>query len=574
MLDGRFHRLAFALLAGPAVVLAAFSLRPSVLPRTAALAPDAFDGAAARADARALAAIPDRSPGSSGDDAAARFVAQRLKAAGFRVRTERVESQTRDGERDSLVVTAERTGFLQRKVVIAADRELGGRGPAGVSGTAALIELGRALAGRTLGHSVQLVSTGSGTGGALAGWSPDGSKVVSVLVLGDLSGYRLSTPFAVPWAELRASAAPVALERSVASAIRSETGLPTGRNPALVRLARLALPITTTDQGDLVADGVPAVTLSSSGERGPPAAVSADPGPRFEGFGRAALRIAGVLDGANGDWPGPNSAAIPLRDREMPAWTIRLTVGLMILASLLTAVDGIARCRRRRVPVAESVVWFLSAWPPILLGWAWLLLAAMFGLVHGVPAVTAPYGTVPVSWAAVAGLPVTVALGWLVLRPLARRRHSGTSEPGDAAPAALMLLLSLAAAVVWIQDPLTALLIVPFAHVGPWLLDPLRGPSRRLSLVALVVVLVPLAAVLAVLASDFATGPLGLGWMILLVFAGGSAGVGAGLATSLLVALFVSAVILVVRRPAPVDPVLTTRGPATYAGPGSLGAAD
>lgn len=571
MLDGRFHRLALVLLLTPALVLAAFSLRPSVLPRTAALAPDAFDGAAARADFRALAAIPNRAPGSPGDDVAAELVANRLKAAGFDVSKKRVESQTVEGERSTVTVTASRTGFLQRKVVIAADRSTAAGGASALSGTAALLEIGRALAGRTLGHSVELVSTGAGPGGDLSGWTPGQAKVVAVLVLGDIGGDRLSSPFAVPWAEMRASAAPVALERSVAAAIRSETGLQPGRNPIPVRIARLALPLTTTEQGGLVADGVPAIAMSSTGEK---PARGAELGRRFDGFGRAALSIAGVLDGAPAAWPGPNSAALPLRDRELPPWTITMIAGLAVLAALLTGIDGLARARRNGVRVAESAQWFAAAWPPMLLGWLWLLLASATGVITGVPLSAAPVGTVPVSWVSLVGIPVSIAFGWLVLRPIALRRHPGLAEPGGGAPAALMLLASLAAAIVWSRDPLTALLIVPFAHVVPWLVDPARAPSRRVSLLLVALVLVPFLAALAVLAADVGAGPLGFTWMLVLVFAGGSAGIGAGFVTTLMAGLLVSAILLAARpRTQSVDG-LTTRGPVTYAGPGSLGASD
>ena len=68
MLDGRLHRLSLAFVMLPLIAIAAFSLKPSPIARTVALAPDAFDQGAAIADLKHLQAIPNRTPGSIGDD--------------------------------------------------------------------------------------------------------------------------------------------------------------------------------------------------------------------------------------------------------------------------------------------------------------------------------------------------------------------------------------------------------------------------------------------------------------------------------------------------------------------------
>lgn len=572
MLDSRLHRVALVVLVVPALVLTAFSLRPSVLPRTAALAPDAFDGVSARSDLRALSRIRDRSPGGKGDAAAAVFVAAKLRAARFKVSLSRGETNTVAGVRSTVIVSGRRTGFSQRRVVLLADRAALGGGTDGLTGTAALLEVARALAGRTLAHSIEIVSTGAGPGGALAGWEPRGGQVVGVLVLGDLGAGSLSRRFVTPWAQLRATAAPFALERSVASAVKSETGLVHRRTGFLERIARLALPVTTTGQGTLVAAAVPAVTLGSTGELKQPA--DAPVGPRFEGFGRAALRVAGILDGAPRDWPGADSSALPVRDRELPEWTLRLVSGMAVLAGLLVGVDAMARARRRRIRVFAPGVWITAAWPPMLMGWVWLMLASMVGVIDGVPEVMAPVGTVPVSWAAVAGIPVSVAIGWLLLRPLVMRISPGGAAIGPGSPASLMLLTGGAAALIWVRDPLTALLVVPFLHIAPWLVDDERRPSRRTSMLLMAALLVPLVVVLASLATDFGTGPIGLAWQFALVFAAGGAGVGGGLVTTLLAGLYVSALLLVARPRDRSNVTLVTRGPLGYAGPGSLGGTD
>jgi hypothetical protein len=135
----------------------------------------------------------------------------------------------------------------------------------------------------------------------------------------------------------------------------------------------------------------------------------------------------------------------------------------------------------------------------------------------------------------------------------------------------LMLISAVAGLVVWIRDPLTALLIVPFIHIAPWLVDPARAPSRRACAVLIAVTLIPTAVVLTVIASDLGAGPISLGWTLVLIFASGSVGPQVGVITTLLFALLASTVLLAVRPRSNPELELQTRGPLGYAGPGSLG---
>ena len=82
MLNGRLYRAAlvpFVL----ALAVAAFSLTGRPQPLTSTLAPDAFDGAAAFAELKSLAAeFPDRRPGGTGDQKLATRVEQTLEGLG------------------------------------------------------------------------------------------------------------------------------------------------------------------------------------------------------------------------------------------------------------------------------------------------------------------------------------------------------------------------------------------------------------------------------------------------------------------------------------------------------------
>jgi hypothetical protein len=575
VLDGRLHRVALLFTMLPLIAVGAFSLKQAPVARTVALAPDAFDSDAAKADLAKLMAFKGRKPGSDSDKAAADFVAQRLKAAGLKVWIEQRESPTVSGVTTTQVVHAVRTGFSQRKVFIAADRALPGSGEAPLSATAVLLELARDIGGRTVSHSVEFISTGAGVGGALAGWSPNQDDTVAAIVLGNQAAAVLHRPFVVPWAESRSVAAPLALERSAAGAVEQETGLDPGLASSGSRFARLAIPLSTTDQSGLLAGDVAAVGVGSSGERAIPA--DGIVGEQFAAFGRSALRLAGILDGAGPTWPGQPTADIPVRDRILPAWVLRLLGGLLVGVAVIVGVDGIARSRRRRIPVFAATRWFVATWPVFLLMWLWLLIAGMTGVISGVPASVAPARSVPMSWAALAGLPLAAAFGWLFIRPRAMPDASAILPPGEleppgqAAPAVLMILASLAVGAIWIVAPVTALLALPFVHLAPWLVDRTRFIRKRVAVTALLATLIPLALALVVLATAFGMGPFALTWALALQFSGGAVGVVGGVVTTFLAGLFVGASVLVLRGHATGPEQFVTRGPLSYAGPGSLG---
>ncbi|HEX2702937.1 MAG TPA: hypothetical protein VHM72_05865, partial [Solirubrobacteraceae bacterium] len=83
--------------------------------------------------------------------------------------------------------------------------------------------------------------------------------------------------------------------------------------------------------------------------------------------------------------------------------------------------------------------------------------------------------------------------------------------------------------------------------------------------------------VLAIEAGSLRLGPLGFAWTWLLVFAGAEVGPFALVAFSLAGALALTAGFVLVHpstRGTPENIQITVRGPATYAGPGSLGGTD
>ncbi len=501
-----------------------------------------------------------------------------------------------------------------------------------LSGTAALLELARVLAAGETQRTIVLVSTSGGSGGnagaedfaahagtllgggmgGAGGGSGEGAggPIDAALVLGDLAGERLRAPLVASFSD-GPSAAPALLQSTLAAALAQQAGVGGGTldvagGPDIwAQLAHLVFPLPAGEQGPLDARGLPAVLLGVGGERPPPAdePVSA---ARLEGFGRAALSAVYALDatpsaqeasnGLNGSPPPPAGlqsagleSGLSIQHKAIPGWALRLLAAALLAPALLALGDGLARLRRRREQVGRWVVWALACALPFL---ACALFAIALGALGAIPAPRPPVspaalpfdGAAPEAALATALVLVLAWLGWpAVVRRLGLPRRPST----DAAALAPLLVLGALAVVVWALDPLTALLLVPALHLWLVFLSPLRPPARRVPLAALGLValgVIPLALLVAFDAAQLELGPGGVAHTALLLLASGRIGV-AGAALWSVAFGCLAAVLMVALAPPPADgaklggpedgigdhEAITVRGPASYAGPGSLG---
>lgn len=581
MLDPRIYRAAL-IPALVALVIAAFSIQSPPRALNAGLPPDSFSASRSFAALRELAArYRSRPPGGRGDRALAVRMAAEFRRNDFQVRMQRFTAGTARGTRRLVNVIGTRVGLSPRQIVIVAHRDaLSTPGTAELSGTAALLELARVFQGRTLRKTLVLISTSGGSGGAAGAAEAAGhltGPVDAVLVLGDLAGRRLRRPVAVPWSN-GDQIAPTSLRTTVDAAVQLETGLRPGASGLVAQFSRLAFPLTVGEQGEIGARGFPALLLSVSGERGPGEARAVER-TRLTAFGRAALRSITALD-ARVSAPPPPRAELSAVQNVMPGWAVRLLVGTLVLPGLLAAIDGFARVRRRRQPVGRWVVWVLAGGLPLAcaLAFAWLL--SLIGLMPSAPPAAAPVGAVPLDAAAAVALAAVVlagVAGALLARPAVLRRARVEGEPSlPGAAAALSLVLALTVALAWVFNPFAAAVLLPALH--GWML--LSAPEVRVrrsaarTLVALT--LLPLAVMVLYYSLALGANPLQLLWNGVLLVVGGQVGVLGPLSwcvlTGCLVAVLAIARVKRLEPAAPLEP--TTRGPATYAGPGSLGGTD
>jgi hypothetical protein len=585
VLDVRVYRAAFA----PALIalfVAAFSLADRPAGATTPFAPAGFDGGRAFTSLAELGKeFPRRPPGSEGDRALADRVEETLRANNFRVSRSSLEERTVDGRQELETVVGVRPGLSSRRIVVMAHRDArGSPALAELSGTAALLEMARLFKVRDLSSTLVLVSTSGGSAGAAGARAfaeiADG-PVDAAIVLGDLAGRDTRKPWIVPWSNGE-QAAPMAVRRTLESAVRREAGVQAGGSRAIGQWARRALPLTVSEQGEAARAGLPAVLLQASGERGP--------GPRTEisenrldAFGRSALRAIAALDarisraGDDGPFADEERGIVTVK-RLLPDWAVRLLVGTLLLPPLLTAVDGFFSARRRRLPVARWLGWVVAGAVPFALAWLWIRLLGLTGALDAPLGPVLPAALPLDGWniAALASAPIVLALAWIgVRRPLVSALGLPASVSAGGAAAAVGLAITGLAVLVWAVNPFAAALLVPAAHGWLFAAAPgTRTSSRaRFALVALGLALPLLMVVHYGLA--LALGPLDIAWLAVLITAGGHVTIVGAAILSLLAGCLVAVVAIVrtrrrVVRGAEPEPI-TTRGPIGYAGPGSLG---
>jgi hypothetical protein len=550
-----------------AIVLVAFSL--GEVPRGAStqLSAQAFDGGQAARAAERLKTIggPRRGPGSDGDDRMAARVRRDFARLGFAASSRPVSVRTLSGRRTVPLVVGRRTGLADGVVTVVADRS-------SLAATGGLLELARVFGGRGPTKTLQLVSTASGPGGS--GTKPLTSSLPRapgvVVVLGPLGTPGSRTPWVVPWST-RASAAPIALRRTVERAMAAEVRRSPGAEGGFVQFARLAFPLTLGAQGPLLEDGVPAVLVGPHGERPLGDSEVVDAG-QLTLFGRGVLRAVTALDA--GGAPGSGTRDLVVARHVLPSWTVRLLAAIGILPVLLVMIDGLARLSRRKDHPLAGIRWALVVAAPLLVAALLPRLLGALGILDSGPVLPGDAGGVTRPEVAALVLCVAVAVGgWIGVRPGLARLAGADTAPASARAAGALTLALVAAVLLWVVNPFAAALLVPALHL--WILAavPDLRPDRRAAVSLAVLGLVPPLIVLLIYAFAFDLGPVGLVRNALLGLAGGAVGLGETVLWTLAAAAFACVLLLAREGRRPLNPPAesSVRGPLSYAGPGSLG---
>jgi Peptidase family M28 len=615
MLDPRIYRTGLMVVV-VAVIVVAFSLGNQAAPLTASLVPDAFDGQNAYNTMENLAGqYPDRPPGSYGDNQIADYVASSLKQDGFLTGRTVFTAQTVDGPRTVQTVTGTLAGSNPGTIVVVAHRDSTrtnrSGSPAELSGTAVLLELARDLAAQTQQRTVVLASTSASVGAAgaqqLASTLP--GQIDAVIVLGDMTGAEVRSPVVVPWSDSQLVAPPL-LRNTVASAISEQTNVNPTSESLGGQFLHLAFPLAATEQRPFADSGEPAVLVSTSGARLPAPDEPTSQG-QIAGFGRAVLETVTAL-GAGPNVPGPSSY-LSMHGELIPAWAVRLLVLALMVPVLLATIDGLARARRRGYRVARWVVWVLTACIPFALAALAIIALRVTGVIEGAP--PGPVGGDAITLtgrgvAILAGLACLIvaafALRWALGRRVWSPQHADADADVDVAPpingerangrarrhrggrapisddpaspgaaAAFLLVMCVVTLLIWVENPFAAALIVPALHAWMWIVAPEQRLRTPWVVLLFLIGLIPGALAAYYYAAVLGLGPATGAWNAVLMLAGGDVSLVAALEWSVVLGCVVSLALMIVRiarQPRPVDAPVTTRGPITYAGPGSLGA--
>jgi hypothetical protein len=506
--SGRLYRGTW-LLVGIPLLAAAFSVhKASSLPAPQPALPASFDRVSAAQLASDLARLyPDRIPGTADARGAAGWFRQQLEPYGLRAVSDRFRVNVPGiGERtlENQLVTV--PGRSPDEIVVMAHRDDDGTGPGAnnnASGVAALVELARSY-GTPSGsravspqHTLVFVATDGGAFGGLGARhfaQTHPGDVVAAINLAALAGRG---PPRIVLAGTEPRLASPGLVETASQRVLEQAGQRPAHPSALSQLVDLGFPFTLHEQGPLLAAGIPALTLTSGGER-PPSAFFDRPGQldvvRLGQLGGAAQQLLGWLDFGAELAPG-TAKYVYFGPRVLPGWAIELVLLAALLPFLAAAVDLFARCRRRHIPLAPALRSYRSR------AALWLWIAAVFeifaliGVWPDAPPVPLPPDVSPATnWPVfgLLGLLLLAALGWLVTRQRLLPRRPATATEELAGTTAALLALAVLALLVVATNPFALIFLLPSLHAWLWL------PQVRAR---------PLWTRLAVLAAGF-LGPL------------------------------------------------------------------
>jgi hypothetical protein len=241
------------------------------------------------------------------------------------------------------------------------------------------------------------------------------------------------------------------------------------------QLLDLSFPFSLYEQAPFVARGIPAITLTTAGDR-PPAPLL-DTGDNlsqahFAALGEAADELLATLDQGSPEPKQSSSGYIFLNGRFLPGWALQLLLTALVLPALIAVVDLFARCRRRHIPLwpgLRSLIRRLGFWISLL------FLFAVFGALGlwptGLDRPVSPETHAATTWP-LASLVVFAFLAfaaWLVTRARLLPQRHATPEEELAGYTTALLGIAAVAFVTIALNPYALLFLLPGLHLWIWL---------------------------------------------------------------------------------------------------------
>jgi peptidase M28-like protein len=490
--SGRLYRGTW-LLVGIPLLLAAFSVhKPNPLPTPQPALPASFDGSEAKALASDLARLyPDRVPGTAGAVGARQWVREQFAPYGLKVGADAFRAKLPGiGERTLVNQIVVVPGHSPDEIVVLAHRDDDGQGPGAndnASGIAALVQLaqsyGSSAGARAVSpqHTLVFVATDGGAFGLLGARRFAETHQGHVAAAINLTALAGRGPPRMVLAGLEPRLASPAVVETAAQRVLEQAGQRPAHAGGLEQLVDLAFPFTLYEQGPLLAHGMPALTLTSGGER-PPATFVDRPElldtASLTQLGRSAQQLLRWLDYGAELAPG-TSSYVYFGPRVLPGWAIELVLMAMLLPFLVSAVDLFARCRRRHIPLAPA----LRSYRSRAGFWLWAALVfelfALAGVWPAAPAVPLPPTVSPATDWPIGGLIallVLAGLGWLVARQRLTPWRPVSATEELAGTTAALLALAVVALLVVATNMFALIFLLPSLHAWLWLPHVRRKP--------------------------------------------------------------------------------------------------
>jgi hypothetical protein len=481
-----------AIIAIVPLLVAALAVREPALPPPPTQPLAEFDGSAAATTAAAMSSLQsNRQPGGSGDLAAANFVHGELAKAGYKLT---VQNFAADLPGQPNVPLRNVVGYLpgRRRQLIAvfAHHDAVGNGvDDNSSSVGVMLELARELQPLTRERGIVFVSTDGGTSGGqgaayFAAHSPLAPRIEAAVVLDAVAATRGSPIRIVDRPDTVRGTSPT-LFRAARSVITRVTGSAPVVPGLLDQLSGLAIPYSLSEQGPLLARGVPAITLTAGPPPDPAQNVTSLDATQLAQVGNATANLVVELDGAASIEPS-GRPAIFVGSRTVRGWLAEVALVALLAPAVACVLDMAARCRRRQIALAPAVTalgWRWLAWAAGLIT-LWLLPVLPGDLASGL-AVAPQANRIALSWT---GILLALLAGLAVWRFAGRPRTSpgppSTVSGADrtAGLAAGLLGMSFASVLLAATNPFALILVLPAVHL--WLLLPAAARLGRRFMVA------------------------------------------------------------------------------------------
>jgi hypothetical protein len=493
-LSARIYRGAWFVVAIP-VLIAAFSVvreQPLTPPESAST--QAFDTDGVARTMQTLAnEHPDRSPGAPNSETLLGWVRDQFRDLGLETHVDRFSARIPGFGKESLAnLSATVPGRSSTEIVVVAHRDNSGQGPGGgaddnASGTALMLELARAYQTGTglasppvPAHTLVFLSTDGGAFGAIgadrfAHLPGARQRIAAVIVLDSIAG---DGPVHVLFnGDSPSSASPI-LVATAYQLLGDQPGIELSNPGSVHQLLDLAFPFSLFEQAPFVSEGIPAVTITTAGDRPPnpftdtpERALDSTPTARLSQVGRASEQLLGALDQGAPEPREGRSSYIYLGGRFVRGWAIQFILIAAVLPPLVAIVDLFARCRRRHIPLRpafRSLGRRLGFWLSIL------VLFRFFAFVGFWPSGLARPPSLDSSAVTSAPLVALVAFAflgfgaWLVARNRLLPHEHASPEDTLAGYTSALIVIAAVSIFVAILNPYAILFVLLPLHVWIW----------------------------------------------------------------------------------------------------------